>query len=191
MYNILFIKNKKKKLIGKKVSLRYPETKDWKEWVELRQKSRKFLQPWEPRWPKNYLTKDFFEQLVNHTHISIKNKTSYTFFIFHKKSKTFMGGINLTNIKNELYKSITIGYWMGINFTGKGYMQDSIKNICEFCFNNLSLNRIEAACLPKNIASKKVLIKSGFVIEGYAKKYLEINGKFEDHILFAKLKKNI
>ena len=153
MYNILFIKNKKKKLIGKKVFLRYPETKDWKEWAELRQKSRKFLQPWEPHWPKNYLTKDFFEQLFNHTHISIKNKTSYTFFIFHKKSKTFMGGINLTNIKNELYKSITIGYWMGINFTGKGYMQDSIKNICEFCFNNLSLNRIEAACLPKNICS--------------------------------------
>ena len=102
-----------------------------------------------------------------------------------------MGGINLTNIKNELYKSITIGYWMGINFTGKGYMQDSIKNICEFCFNNLSLNRIEAACLPKNIVSKRVLTKSGFVIEGYAKKYLEINGKFEDHILFAKLKKKI
>ena len=98
-----------------------------------------------------------------------------------------MGGINLTNIKNELYKSITIGYWMGINFTGKGYMQDSIKNICEFCFNNLSLNRIEAACLPKIIVSKRVLTKSGFVIEGYAKKYLEINGKFEDHILFAKL----
>ena len=188
MYKIFFVK-KKKEVIGKKVFLRYPEKGDWKEWAELRQKSRLFLQPWEPIWPKNYLTKDFFERFINQTHNSIKNKTSYTFFIFHKKSKTFMGGINLTNIKNELYKSIAIGYWMGINFTGKGYMQDSIKNICEFCFNNLSLNRIEAACLPKNIVSKRVLTKSGFVIEGYAKKYLEINGKFEDHILFAKLKK--
>ena len=188
MYNILFIKNKKKKLIGKKVFLRYPETKDWKEWAELRQKSRKFLQPWEPHWPKNYLTKDFFEQLVNQTHISIKNKTSYIYFIFHRVSKTLVGGINLTNMKNKLYKSITIGYWMGINFAGKGYMQDSIKNVCSFCFDDLKVNRIEAACLPKNIASKMVLIKSGFVIEGYAKKYLEINGKFEDHILLAKLK---
>jgi len=99
-----------------------------------------------------------------------------------------VGGINLTNMKNKLYKSITIGYWMGINFAGKGYMQDSIKNVCSFCFDDLKVNRIEAACLPKNIASKMVLIKSGFVIEGYAKKYLEINGKFEDHILLAKLK---
>ena len=68
-----------------------------------------------------------------------------------------------TNMKNKLYKSITIGYWMGINFAGNGYMQDSIKNVCSFCFDDLKVNRIEAACLPKNIASKMVLIKSGFV----------------------------
>ena len=102
-----------------------------------------------------------------------------------------MGGINLTNLKEDSYKSITLGYWMGIDFAGKGYMKDSINSISDFCFNSLKLNRIEAACLPNNTVSKIVLIKSGFIIEGYAKKYLKINGKLQDHILFAKLKKNI
>ena len=163
--------------------------KDWSEWAELRQKSRKFLQPWEPSWPKNYLTRNFFRQFVDDTYLLMKNKTSYTFFIFHHESNLLMGGINLTNLKEDNYKSITLGYWMGIDFAGKGYMKDSINSISDFCFNSLKLNRIEAACLPNNTASKLVLMKSGFIVEGYAKKYLKINGKLQDHILFAQIKK--
>ena len=189
MYNIFSIKKRKVELIGKKVFLRFPEMKDWSEWAELRQKSRNFLQAWEPKWPKSYLTRDFFKQFVDNTYLSLTNKTSYTFFIFHHKSNLLMGGINLTNLKEDSYKSITLGYWMGIDFAGKGYMKDSINSISDFCFNSLKLNRIEAACLPNNTVSKIVLIKSGFIIEGYAKKYLKINGKLQDHILFAKLKK--
>ena len=189
MYNIFSIKKRKVELIGKKVFLRFPEMKDWSEWAELRQKSRNFLQPWEPKWPKSYLTRDFFKQFVDNTYSPLRNKTSYTFFIFHHKSNLLMGGINLTNLKEDSYKSITLGYWMGIDFAGKGYMKDSINSISDFCFNSLKLNRIEAACLPNNTVSKIVLIKSGFIIEGYAKKYLKINGKLQDHILFAKLKK--
>ena len=189
MYNIFSIKRKKIELIGKKVFLRFPKMKDWSEWAELRQKSRKFLQPWEPSWPKNYLTKNFFRQFVDDTYLLVKNKTSYTFFIFHNKSNLLMGGINLTNLKEDNYKSITLGYWMGIDYAGKGYMKDSINSISDFCFNSLKLNRIEAACLSNNTASKLVLIKSGFIVEGYAKKYLKINGKLQDHILFAKIKK--
>lgn len=102
-----------------------------------------------------------------------------------------MGGVSLTNFKSEGYKSITIGYWMGKEYAGKGYMKDSLKIICDYCFTDLSINRIEAACLPKNLTSKKVLLNVGFKIEGYAKKYLNINGKLEDHLLFAKIKKGI
>ena len=84
-----------------------------------------------------------------------------------------------------------MGYWMGEEYANKGYMRDSLKIICDYCFIDLGLNRIEAACLPKNLSSKKVLLNVGFKMEGYAKKYLNINGKLEDHLLLTKIKKGI
>tara|TARA_Y100000590_G_scaffold211076_1_gene239166 strand:- start:2248 stop:2820 length:573 start_codon:yes stop_codon:yes gene_type:complete len=190
MYNIFLIK-KEKELVGKDVVLKKPKRENWKEWAELRQRSREFLQPWEPKWPNNFLTKDSFMSFISMVEKSLKNKTGYNFFIFNKKNNLLMGGVSLTNFKSEGYKSITIGYWMGKEYAGKGYMKDSLKIICDYCFTDLSINRIEAACLPKNLTSKKVLLNVGFKIEGYAKKYLNINGKLEDHLLFAKIKKGI
>ena len=190
MYNIFLLK-KEKKLIGEKVLLRKPKIDNWKEWAELRQRSRNFLQPWEPKWPDNFLTRESFTSFVNISNISLKKKDNYNYFIFNKQTNSLMGGISLTNYKSEAYKSITIGYWMGKEYAGKGYMRDALNLICEYCFNDLNLNRIEAACLPKNLVSKKVLLNVGFKVEGYAKKYLNINGKLEDHLLLAKIKKSI
>ena len=190
MYNIFLLK-KEKELIGKKVILKQPKKENWKEWAELRQRSREFLQPWEPKWPNNFLTKESFTSFINMIENSLKKKNGYNFFIFNKKKKHLMGGISLTNFKSEGYKSITIGYWMGQDYAGRGYMKDSLKIICDYCFSDLGVNRIEAACLPKNLTSKKVLLNVGFEIEGYAKKYLNINGKLEDHLLLAKIKKGI
>ena len=190
MYNI-FLTKKENDLFGKKVILRNPKKEKWKEWAELRQGSRSFLQPWEPIWPTNFLTKESYIKFINMIETALKKKTGYNFFIFHKKTNNLMGGISLTNFKSEGYKSITIGYWMGKEYAGKGYMRDSLKIISNYCFIDLGLNRIEAACLPKNLSSKKVLLNVGFKIEGYAKKYLVINGKLEDHLLLAKIKKGI
>ena len=84
MYNIFSVK-KKKKLIGKKVILRKPKKENWREWAELRQKSKDFLQPWEPKWPSNFLTRESFNIFINTIEMLLKKKTSYNFFIFHKK----------------------------------------------------------------------------------------------------------
>ncbi len=190
MYNIFLVK-KEKELIGKKIILRKPKKENWREWAELRQKSKDFLQPWEPKWPNNFLTRESFNIFINSIEMLLKKKTSYNFFIFHKKTNNLMGGISLTNFKSEGYKSTTIGYWMGQEYAGKGYMRDTLTIISDYCFIDLELNRIEAACLPKNLSSKNVLLNVGFKVEGYAEKYLNINGKLEDHLLLAKIKKGI
>ena len=84
MYNIFLVKQEKE-LIGKKVILRKSKKQNWREWVELRQRSRNFLQPWEPKWPNNFLTKESFTRFINVAETSLKKKTNYNFFIFHKK----------------------------------------------------------------------------------------------------------
>ena len=190
MYNI-FSFNKDKTIIGEKVVLKEPLKENWKEWAELRQSSRKFLQPWEPKWPSDFLSKNTFYRFISMSEMASRNKNGYNFFVFNKETKVLMGGISLTNLKLEGYKSITLGYWMGKSFAGMGFMQESLKLICNFCFTKLKLNRIEAACVPKNLISKRVLLITGFKVEGFAKKYLSINGKLEDHLLLAKIKKNI
>ena len=84
MYNILLVK-KKKKLIGKKVILRKPKKENWREWAELRQKSKDFLQPWEPKWPSNFLTRESFNIFINTIEMLLKKKLVIIFLYFIKK----------------------------------------------------------------------------------------------------------
>jgi ribosomal-protein-alanine N-acetyltransferase len=82
-------------------------------------------------------------------------------------------------------QSGVIGYWMGARYAGKGYMTAAVRAVIEYGFDTLQLNRIEAACLPHNAASVRLLEKVGFTREGYARKYLCIDGRWQDHILFG------
>ncbi len=80
-----------------------------------------------------------------------------------------------------------MGYWMAEPYTRMGYMSDAVCTTLHFVFDQLGLHRIEAACVPSNTPSRDLLKKVGFSEEGYARNYLRINGRWEDHILFAYL----
>src|SRR5690606_17322004 len=80
---------------------------------------------------------------------------------------------------------VNLGYWMGQSFAGKGIMTEAVGTVLPFVFETLDLHRIHAAFLPHNMASRRVLEKNGFVEEGYAERYLQINGRWEDHVLMG------
>ena len=90
-------------------------------------------------------------------------------------------------IRRGVAQSATIGYWVGVNHAGQGYMSRALRAALAYCFSNLRLHRVEAACLPSNIASIRVLESAGFKREGLARSYLRINGRWQDHLLFAVL----
>ena len=112
----------------------------------------------------------------------------YAFFIFRNDDDCLLGGITLSNVRRGVMQSCAVGYWMGQQYAGQGMMQDAIQTSFSFVFDELGLHRLEAACLPNNEASTTVLLKTGFQKEGYARKYLSINGQWSDHLLFAILK---
>ena len=115
-----------------------------------------------------------------------RDGTGHIFFVFDKKSGALMGGCQLSNIRQGVAQSAaTLGYWMGERYAGKGLMTDAVTALTKYCLTKLGLHRIEAACLPDNVASRRVLTKAGFVEEGAARKYLKINGQWRDHVLFA------
>ena len=79
----------------------------------------------------------------------------------------------------------SLGYWAGEMYAGQGYITAAVRAVVRYAFEDLELHRVEAACQPDNIASRRVLEKAGFEHEGMARAYLKINGAWRDHLLFA------
>lgn len=161
---------------------------DFEEWAALRSRSRNFLTPWEPRWPADDLTRAAFRRRLRRYQSEIRDDNAYPFFIFHADSDTLLGGVTLSSINRGMTQSATIGYWMGQEHAGRGYMAAALVALIPFAFRTLNLHRLVAASLPNNVRSIGLLEKLGFQREGIARGMVCINGQWRDHIVFAMLK---
>jgi ribosomal-protein-alanine N-acetyltransferase len=170
---------------GDRVMLRAPALADFPQWAKLRDESRSFLTPWEPIWPADDLTKLAFRRRLRRYLREIRNGTGYPFFVFSLDGETLLGGLTLAQIQRGVTQSAVVGYWMGAPYAGKGLMTAAVRAVISFAFDTLHLNRLEAACLPRNGASIRLLEKVGFTREGYARKYLCIDGRWQDHVLYG------
>jgi [ribosomal protein S5]-alanine N-acetyltransferase len=170
---------------AERVLLRVPTLADYPQWAKLREDSRSFLVPWEPVWPADDLTKLAFRRRIRRYQREIRNGTGYPMFVFSPDGETLLGGLTLSQIQRGVAQSTVLGYWMGTPFAGKGFMGAAVRAIIGFAFDTLQLNRIEAACLPHNVASIRLLERVGFQREGYARKFLCIDGRWQDHLLYG------
>ena len=172
---------------GEGVYLRPAEMADFQPWSELRQASRDFLTPWEPTWPADDFTRASFRRRVRRHQEELERDEAYPFLIFRQGDDRLLGGLTLGQIRRGVAQSATLGYWMGAPHAGRGYMAAAVRATAGFAFATLRLHRIEAACLPENAPSIRLLEGVGFRREGFARSYLRINGEWRDHLLFALL----
>ncbi len=170
---------------GQKVWLRVPQMNDYTDWAQLRKASESFLRPWEPEWAPDELTRSAYRRRLRYYHRDIRDGTGYAFFLFRTSDNTLLGGATLTNARRGVSQSISIGYWVGADHSRQGYMTAALGLLMPFVFSQLGFHRLEAACLPSNLPSRKLLAKCGFEHEGFARKYLKINGLWQDHLLFS------
>jgi len=126
-----------------------------------------------------------FRRRIKRYQREIRNGTGYPFFIFSPDGDTLLGGLTLAQVQRGVTQSAVLGYWMGAPYAGKGLMTAAVRAVITFAFDSLHLNRVEAACLPNNTASIRLLEKVGFAREGYARRYLCIDGRWQDHLLFG------
>jgi ribosomal-protein-alanine N-acetyltransferase len=168
--------------------LRPPEIGDYPGWSAIRAASRDFLQPWEPTWPVDDLTERAFRARIGRYREEMRADLAYPFLLLHRESGAILGGLTLSNIRRRAALSASLGYWMGAPHAGKGIMSRAVPVLCRHAFRVLGLERIEAACLPENAPSIRVLEKAGFRREGFARGYLAIAGVRRDHITFGLLK---
>jgi [ribosomal protein S5]-alanine N-acetyltransferase len=172
---------------GDGVYLRYPRMSDYPAWSKLRGESRAFLSPWEPMWARDELTKGAFRRRLKRYQKESRLDTAYAFFVFRDEDDALLGGCTLSNVRRGVVQCCALGYWVGERFARQGYIYAAVRALIPFIFATLGMHRIEAACLPANEPSKNLLMKAGFRREGLATRYLQINGEWQDHILFALL----
>jgi [ribosomal protein S5]-alanine N-acetyltransferase len=167
--------------------LRAPAMGDFAAWSNLRAVSRGHLTPWEPQWPLDELARVSYRRRLRHYARDLKDDTGYAFLIFGAADHTLLGGISISNVRRGVTQAACLGYWIGEPFQGLGLMTEAVGAIARFVFQDLKLHRLEAACLPHNTASIRVLTHNGFQAEGLARRYLKINGAWQDHRLFARI----
>lgn len=176
------------RISGEGLYLRHPLPGDFAAWSRLRAQSRAFLEPWEPVWPADDLTRAAFRRRLRRYQRDIREDVAYPFLIFRKGDDRLMGGCTLSNVRRGVAQSASLGYWVGEPFANQGVMTAAVRALLPYVFDELQLHRVEAACLPNNEPSKRLLRHCGFTEEGYARAYLRINGAWQDHVLFAILR---
>lgn len=172
---------------GRGVVLRPPRTGDYPAWADLRERSRDYLQPWEPMWPEDDLTRAAYRRRLGVYAREMESGHAWPFFILDPAGRTLYGAITLSNVRRGVAETGTLGYWIGQPYAGRGLATAAVKAISGFAFQTARLHRLEASCLPTNIASRRVLENAGFRKEGEARAYLKINGVWADHLLFGLL----
>jgi len=172
-----------------RLTIRFPRTQDYGQWTALRNQSRAFLVPWEASWPPNDLSRSAFANRLKHYRGNVRKDNAYPLLIFKAdNSGELVGGVTVSNVRRGIAQTAQLGYWIGQPHANQGYMSEAVRAVAHFCFDQLGLHRLEAACLIKNAPSARVLEKCGFSREGIARKYLKINGQWQDHLLFALLR---
>ena len=155
-------------------------------------RNRSFLEPWEVEKKDIFYTDRFQSNQLERDFSDIKNGNLLRLWIFKKsdRSKT-IGNIAFSNIIRGHFLSCHLGYKLDIEEMKKGYITEAIKEGIKIIFDEYGLHRIEANIMPRNLASLRVTEKLGFLNEGISKKYIKINGKWEDHIHMVLLNDNI
>jgi len=170
---------------GRGVWLRPAVMADYAAWAELRARSRDHLTPWEPVWQRDELTRSAFRRRVRHYHREAREDLGYAFLIFRDADDRLLGGLTLSNVRRGVTQAAVLGYWLGEPFVQQGYMTAAVGAVAGFAFDELHLHRLEAATMPTNAASIRVLERNAFRREGLARRLLKINGVWEDHVLHA------
>lgn len=146
-------------------------------------RNKDFLKEWEATKSEEFYTIKYQEEQLDKELTSIENGNSFKLWIFKKNDESrVIGSVGFINIVRGAFLSCHLGYKLDKDEINKGYMTEAIQKGIDIMFNEFGLHRIEANIMPKNKRSLRVVEKLGFYNEGLAYKYLNINGKWEDHI---------
>jgi ribosomal-protein-alanine N-acetyltransferase len=171
---------------GRRISLRTLQPTDYDGWIEVRERCRDWLIPWEPRpagAPVPPEDRNSFAARCAMRERERQLGSGFGFGIF--LGDQIVGELTLSSVQRGPFQSAYIGYWVDQAMAGHGYVPEAVVVALAFAFEELSLHRIEISIIPRNERSKRVVEKLEIRHEGVAQRFLQINGVWEDHARFA------
>ncbi len=152
--------------------------------VDYYTKNKEYLTPFYPSWSKNFFTHEYWCKQVDRDCQDFIYQYSLNLLIYKKTNPyQIIGTSNFRNFARGAAYYCTLGYSVAEYEQGKGYMTEALQSAILYVFQEFNMHRIMANYMPHNQRSGNLLKRLGFVVEGYARDYLLINGKWEDHIL--------
>lgn len=170
-------------LHGKLVTLRHLDESDAEELLALRVSNRAFFEPWEPVTTDVDFTLEAVRAQIAESNAMQTRDEAYVFGIF--AGGVLAGRIALSAVFRRAWQNANLGYYVAREHNGKGYATEAVRIVVGYAFGHAALHRVQAAVIPRNIPSARVLQKAGFRLEGRAPHYLRINGAWEDHDIYA------
>ncbi|MBW4085167.1 GNAT family N-acetyltransferase [Paenibacillus sp. S150] len=152
--------------------------------LRLRLRNKEHHQPFEPLRDKDYFTLESQQQLIRQRLEDSGQDRGYMFGIFLLDGQ-LIGQITISNIVRGVGQFADIGYFIDYAVQGKGYTSAAVALVLKFAFRSLALHRVQAAILLHNHGSRRVLEKNGFQAEGIARRFIQINGQWQDHRTYA------
>jgi ribosomal-protein-alanine N-acetyltransferase len=165
--------------------LRLPVEEDVPAIIDFYASNRAHLEPWSPAWPTTFLAADYWSDQVAARWAEHRAGHGLRTFILQRTDMRLVGNISLTQIERGPGQYCVMGYGLAESAQGRGYMVEAVRAMVAHAFGVLGLHRVTANYMPHNVRSAAVLRAAGFMVEGYARDYLLINGRWEDHILTA------
>ena len=186
-YEILYLTDHRMELPSirtERLLLRIPSGEDVPALVDYHQRNRTHLKPFSPTFPEGFFTEEYWQRKVEANIDEYHLGISCRFFFFQQESPDrVVGHCSFSQIFKGAFHACYLGYTIDQEYEGKGVMREGLKGGIDYMFGERNLHRIMANYMPHNVRSARVLRRLGFVVEGYARDYLQIDGKWEDHIL--------
>lgn len=152
--------------------------------LDYHRRNQEHLMPYGPVWPENFLTEEFWSKQIERNLDEFNSDRSLRLFLFDKADRvSIIGNVSFGGILRSAAQFCYLGYGLAKDKQGCGYMTEILPEAFKYVFAELSIHRIMANYMPSNERSGRLLKRLGFVIEGYARDYLCLNGRWEDHIL--------
>ena len=177
------------RLSTERLVLRPPRAGDVGELRRLLRHNHMHLKPWNPapRPGEDVTSITEVSNTVLRQRREWKNGRSFAFMLtLASDPARFIGKIALNGVMRGAMHGAYLGYWMDVDHQNGGLCTEGIRAVLDFAFGAAELHRLQAAIMPRNVRSLRVIEKLGFRREGYAERYLQIAGRWEDHILFAR-----
>jgi [ribosomal protein S5]-alanine N-acetyltransferase len=171
---------------ARRIVLRTLNDHDYDEWLEVRIRCRDWLVKWEPRPAGAALPAEDRPSFVARCAMRERERqlgTGYGFGVFI--DGRFRGEVTLSSIQRGPFQCAFIGYWIDRDVAGQGYTPEAVVATLRYAFETLGLHRVEIAIIPRNTPSLRVVEKLDLRREGISERFLEIDGRWEDHARFA------